>query len=203
MVPHTQQQLISSLPNGIEQIGNGIGFTYTRSPSQPLVTPDATNPIPAQSTAAPRRSLSLIPTSARYGSLAVLPRLLRNNKRGNIDEDSQVAGTSQDGVDELETSMRETYGSSWDLNSTGAAARSAAGLGFGLSSGHPTSSLLRSNSHLASPIQGVAGEDFFSTTSTALGTHPREPLGGVFFSGSTLRLVTPTTTQQQRELWQG
>lgn len=194
--PAQQQHEYPDLPSGVQQIGNGIGYTFSRSPSQPVGPSERPSTTDSAYTATLRRSSSMLPANSRYGNLTVLPRLLRNKKRGN---DSSQEKTSLakplDDADDLELSMRETYGSSWDLHSTGAAVRSATGLGFGLTPKPPSASLFGSTASLVTPLKPAISGSVYPKTSTPAGVYRDGARGEPLFPGSTLRLVTPTTTQ--------
>ncbi|TCD71415.1 hypothetical protein EIP91_010121 [Steccherinum ochraceum] len=198
VVPSTQQP-IRGLPHGVEQIGNGIGFTCARSPSQPLPTFESSNkPNTPKESVSLRRSASLRPAISRYGKLTLLPRMLRNKRSGSSSIDHNVPLIEEPHrPDELEASMKETYESSWDLNSTGAAVRSAAGLGFGLGADASSRELLICNPNPVLPSFHTAFEDQPSAFNAT--GDPDRSLDN--WSFPTLRLVTPQA-QQNRNLWQ-
>ncbi|THH31622.1 hypothetical protein EUX98_g2572 [Antrodiella citrinella] len=191
----TSPEAIAGLPRGIEQIGSGIGFTYTRSPSQLLAPSDIANSPPSSGGALPKRSLPISHSPSRLGGL--IPRLLRGRKR----DDAGVAATDtrSDYSGDLEANMRDTYGSSWELNSTGAAVCSAAGLGFGLGGGSSTG-LLGNNSIMGSWSAGGRDGNVYPEICPVTGSLHDGYQENALFPGPTLRLVTPSMSGQST-LW--
>ncbi|KAK7688059.1 hypothetical protein QCA50_008429 [Cerrena zonata] len=205
LLPSSYAEPLRDLPSGIQQIGSGIGFTFTRSPKI-----KNQNPTTGDGSDTPRRSMSLLPNGSRYQALlsdgfTALPRrLLRATKRSQTLEKATV-GTGlglpdgQEDDEEMEAVMKEVYGSNYSLNFGGDSPPASptrptagpssdrdrsTGLGFGLKASSPSTktkfpsfitSALRPNSR---PLTSPSMED-------------------VIAAGSTLRLV-PTRVEEDR-----
>lgn len=136
--PHLQQKV--DLPTGVQQIGLGIGYTYTRPPG---AGPDR-SPAQLETPSTPRRSASTVGTtgaiqrcSAIFANLALGRHAGRAHNKAPQTQADALADRMSEESDALEAVMREMYGTGWNSES----GHGYGGLGYsagGRSAGGPS-----------------------------------------------------------------
>ncbi|GBE78629.1 predicted protein [Sparassis crispa] len=178
---HTPQPPLA-LPQGVEQIGNGIGYTRRSDPYHSRLS---------IATLTPRTCYALF-SGGRLPSMPAKfePKEGRNGQRSNHAGVAVMEGPNQS-EDQMDAVMREMYGSTWnlglsatDLSSAGADPRAYAALGrpcVGL--GYGETPFGRAHSH----ARNIAMRETTPTPMVPAELRSLSP-------ASTLRLVSPSTT---------